>query len=291
MNYLRQVQSGIDFIESKLESNITPMDVACQAGISRWHFQRIFKALTNETLQEYIRSRRLANSLDLLFNTNLRILDIALIAGYENQESYTRAFRKSFDITPSAYRQMKKHSMFLKKLEIDEDYIRHIQTNVTLEPSIKEQSERQIFGLRTTFYSIDSEKNNIAQKIPTLWKNFLPRLAEIPNALDNVCYGALYRVSNEDELLNYMAGVEVRKLESIPEGMEVLVLPKHDYARFEHRGKVTQLDNTVNYIYSNWLLKSEYKHAYSPDIEVYGSNYHPTSKHSVIHYEIPIQTA
>ena len=40
-------------------------------------------------------------------------------------------------------------------------------------------------------------------------EKFLPHLAEIPNALDNVCYGALYRVSNENELLNYVAGVEV----------------------------------------------------------------------------------
>jgi len=145
MNYLRQVQLGIDYIESKLDYDITPADVASHAGISRWHFQRIFKALTNETLKTYIRARRLANSLDLLLHTELRILDIAISAGYENQESYTRAFRKSFDMTPSAYRRMKKNTMFLKKVEIDEDYIRHIQGSLTLEPTIVVKPERSEF--------------------------------------------------------------------------------------------------------------------------------------------------
>ncbi len=106
----------INYIESRLASDITPIEVACHAGISRWHFQRIFKALTNETLTTYsLRARRLANSLDLLLSTDLRILDIAVSAGYGNQESYTRALRKSFDMTPGAYRRMRRHTMFLKK--------------------------------------------------------------------------------------------------------------------------------------------------------------------------------
>ncbi len=176
----------------------------------------------------------------------------------------------------------------LKKIEIDEDYIRHIQTNVKLEPTITVQPERRIVGIRTQFFSIDSEKNNIAQKLPSLWESFLSRLAEIPNSVDGVCYGALYRVSEDDEQLNYMAGIEVRNIESIPEGMEAIVIPECHYAQFTHRGEVAQLDITVNYIYSNWLLKSEHKHTYGPDLELYGANYHPTSKDSIIQYAIPI---
>lgn len=288
MSYLRQVQAGIDYIESRLESDITPTEVACHVGISRWHFQRTFKALTNETLSAYIRARRLANSLDLLLSTDLRILDIAVSAGYENQESYTRAFRHSFDITPSAYRRMGRHTLFLKKVEIDENYIRHIQASVTLEPAIRVQPERKIVGIRTTFFSVDSEKNNIAQKLPALWESFLSRLAEIKNAINGVCYGALYRITEDDEQLNYIAGIEVRDIESIPDGMEAIILPECHYAHFTHRGAVAQLDTTVNYIYSNWLLKSGHKHTYGPDLELYGANYHPTAKDSIIQYAIPI---
>ena len=113
MNYLRQVQTGIDYIEGRLDYDITLAEVAKAAGISQWHFQRIFKALTNETLKTYIRSRRLTNSLDKLLGTNTRIIDIALSAGFESQESFTRAFKKTFDITPNEYRKLGAKSLFL----------------------------------------------------------------------------------------------------------------------------------------------------------------------------------
>lgn len=290
MNYLQQVRSGIDFIESRLDSDLSTSAVAQHAGISQWHFQRIFKALTGETLKSYIRARRLANSLDFLLNTDLRIVDIAMSAGYEKQESYTRAFRQSFDMTPGGYRRIGRRALFLKKVEIDNAYIEHLKSGVSLEPVIRVYPERRIVGLRTRFYSVDSEKNNMALKIPTLWDGFLKRLPEIPETVGGICYGALYRVEEHDDELNYLAGIEVLDTHSIPDGLEVFVIPECRYAQFAHRGKVDQLDNTVNYIYSNWLLKSPYKHSYGADVEHYGAEYHPTSSNSTIYYSIPVES-
>lgn len=99
--YLDRIQQGVDYIESRLEEDIALADVAKAAGLSQWHFQRMFRALTGETLKTYIRSRRLANSLDRLLSTRLRILDIALLAGFESQESFARAFKQSFGVTRS----------------------------------------------------------------------------------------------------------------------------------------------------------------------------------------------
>ena len=61
MNYLKQVQRGIDFFEESLDDDISSEAISSEAianaaGISRWHFQRLFKALTNETLKTYIRN-------------------------------------------------------------------------------------------------------------------------------------------------------------------------------------------------------------------------------------------
>ena len=73
MHYLKQVQRGIDFIEEHLDFDIQSAEVARRAGISHWYFQRIFKALTNETLKTYIRSRRMANALNKLSGSDQRI--------------------------------------------------------------------------------------------------------------------------------------------------------------------------------------------------------------------------
>ena len=122
MNYLDEVQRGIDYIEANLDAEIELAEVARRAGISQWHFQRIFKALTNETLKTYIRSRRLANALDKLANTRERILEIALASGFETQESFTRAFKLAFGVTPASYRRFGSRFQFLRKVQFDASY-------------------------------------------------------------------------------------------------------------------------------------------------------------------------
>jgi AraC family transcriptional regulator len=113
--YLERIQCGVDYIETRLDEDVALSDVAEEAGISQWHFQRIFRALTGETLKTYIRSRRLAVSLERLLDTNLRVLDIAIMAGFESQEAFARAFKKAFGLTPQKYRALRDKRLFLKK--------------------------------------------------------------------------------------------------------------------------------------------------------------------------------
>lgn len=289
MSYLKQVQRGIDFIEANLDFDFTLEQVAQAACISQWHFQRIFKALTHETLKTYIRSRRLALALDKLLKTDERILDIALQAGFSSQESFTRAFKKTFDLTPHEYRSLANKNLFLKKARFDQNYLNHLDRNLSLEPEIIHQPARQLVGLRTCFYSVDSEKNNIAEKLPPLWASILQRLNEIPNLVPGPGYGVLQPTAENTDLLEYYAAFEVTSIGELPEGMEHIKIPATTYARFSHRGYTKTLDKTVDYVYSNWLLRSGMKHTYGPDIEIYGERYQPNSDDSVIYYNIPIE--
>ncbi|MEM6956346.1 MAG: AraC family transcriptional regulator, partial [Myxococcota bacterium] len=126
MSYLEQIQRGIDFIEGRLEGPLELREVSRPAGMSHRHFQRMFKALTGETLMAYVRARRLSLSLDRLLRTDGRILDIALDAGFESQASFTRAFRQAFGITPGAYRRLGHGARFLRKVRIDADYLANL---------------------------------------------------------------------------------------------------------------------------------------------------------------------
>jgi len=290
VNYLKNVQIGIDFIESNLDFDISLAQVAKEATLSQWHFQRIFKALTNETLKTYIRSRRLSNSLNKLLNTKLRIIDIAVSAGYESQESFTRAFKASFNLTPNEYRRLGDKSLFLNKLEFDAEYLKHININISLEPDVYRQKTMFLVGLKTRFYSIDSDKNNIGEKLPALWKLFLERISEIKNkTTGTTCYGVVQQVKNNTDLLEYYAAIEVDKIEQIPKDMVSIVIPLSNYAKFTHKGDLKNIDRTVNYIYSSWLLKSTKTHTSGPDLEVYDHEYDPLSKNSVMYYAIPIK--
>lgn len=286
--YLERIQGGVDYIEARLDEDLSLADVARAAGVSQWHFQRLFKALTGETLKTYIRARRLAGSLERLLTSDLRVLDIALLAGFESQEAFARAFKQAFGMTPQRYRSLRDKSLFLKKPRFDAEYLRHINQNISLLPEIHEQRPLLMIGLRTLFFGSDSEKNNVADQLPALWAGFVPRLGEIEKTVPGVCYGVVRQEAEGSERLEYHAAIEVTELASIPEGMVALELPAARYARFEHRGPAQKLDHTVSYVYATWLAGSEHRHSYGPDLEVYGAQYHPTSDDSVIHYAIPI---
>lgn len=288
MDYLSQVQKGIDYIEAELDSDLSLLNIAREAGISLWHFQRIFKALTNETLKTYIRSRRLSNAFQKLILTDAKIIDIALAAGFESQESFTRAFKKVFAITPATARKLQQRNPFLNKVVFNKDYLTHINGHVSLQPKIYQKKKMLLVGLQTRFYGFESDKNNIANKLPQLWDEFVPRFAEIDNRFTGVAYGIIQQTSDASGVLEYLAACEVSSIRQLPAGMVVLEIPETTYARFTHKGLPQNLNNTVNYIYSSWLMTSGKRHTYSCDIEVYGDLYRPNSKESLIHYEIPI---
>lgn len=286
--YLERIQQGVDYIEARLDEDISLAAVARAAGISQWHFQRIFKALTGETLKTYIRARRLAGALDRLLTTRLRVLDIALLAGFDSQEAFARAFKKAFGMTPQEYRNLGRKSLFLKKVQFDEQYLSHIHESISLAPEIVTLPARMLVGIRTHFFGTDSEKNNVGEQLPPLWQAFLSRLDEIDTRVAALAYGVVRADLEDGERLEYHAAVEVGDHARVPAGMVSLELPATTYAKFAHRGPVKNVDHTVNYVYSTWLAQSEYQHTCGADLEMYGAEYHPTSAESVIYYAIPI---
>ncbi|MEL7305040.1 MAG: AraC family transcriptional regulator [Myxococcota bacterium] len=289
MNYLRQIQRGIDFVEERLTEDIALADVSRAAGVSHWHFQRMFKALTNETLKGYVRSRRLANARSELISTQASVLDIALRAGFDSHASFTRAFKKAFGITPARYRSLGDEYLYLEKVRIDEEYLRHMHEHVSLTPVYAAYELRHMVGMATQFYGVDSERNNIGEKIPPLWDEFLPRLEEVKGAIPGICYGVLRQAEPDSELLEYVAAVEVKDVPlGCPTGMVHCEIPAATYATFTHRGLADSIDRTVNYVYSNWFMQSGRRHTYGPDLEVYDSRWHPTSPDSVMEYAVPL---
>jgi AraC-like DNA-binding protein/predicted transcriptional regulator YdeE len=289
MSSLERVQRGINFIEAHLEVDFALDDVAKAAGMSCWHFQRIFKALTQETLKTYIRSRRFSRALGLLKDTDLPLLDIALASGFQTHESFTRAFKDCFRITPNHYRKAGHALQFVKKAQFDADYLSHVHHHhVSLEPVIEQRPALRLVGLRTVFFGVDSAKNNVSKKLPPLWSAFLSRLHEVEHAVQGCCYGVMSPVADGSGRLQYLAGIEVHPDGVPPAGMTLMQLPAARQARFTHRGPVQQLDHTVNYIYGNWLLTSGHTVQDQWDLEIYGPLYGDGGVDSVMHYAMTL---
>lgn len=287
MASVEQMQRGIDFIEDHLEEDIVLARVAQAASMSQWHFQRVFKALTGDTVKTYIRSRRMSLALKRLAETDMRIIEIAVAAGFESQEAFTRAFRQAFALTPAQYRKVGKRNQFPKKVQLTPEYLESLRFHVSRDPAIERFERLFLAGLATAYYGEGSEKNNIAERIPALWGEFLPRWEQARPSLGNIGYGVIEQTLDEDRLTYTAAAPLVGS--AGPAGMTLMDIPAAEYAVFEHRGAVARLDHTVSYAYSTWLLSSGRRHSGGPDLEIYGAKYHPTSDQSVIQYAMPLQ--
>lgn len=100
------ITKALNYIKSEnKKSDITIDDVATHAGFSTDYFNRIFFAHTGFNIMEYVRFSRLKKAAHLLRGTNNDILDIALDCGYEAHESFSRAFKNQYGISPSEYRK------------------------------------------------------------------------------------------------------------------------------------------------------------------------------------------
>jgi AraC family transcriptional regulator len=105
MEYINPVLNALDYIEQNLTRDLTSEDVAREAAFSKYHFHRIFLALTGNSVSGYLRRRRLTEAALALRETGNRIIDIALDYCFETPESFSRAFKGMYGLTPRQYRK------------------------------------------------------------------------------------------------------------------------------------------------------------------------------------------
>lgn len=292
MGHLRQIQRAIDYIEDHLDGDLSTDSIAKVAGFSKWHFQMVFSSAVGDTLKEYIRKRRLTAAVIALGTTDMRILDIALDAGFESQESFSRAFKQMFGKNPGECRKEGiKSVMSLNKLRITMEYLDHLYGGINMQPVFKMIDEKKVIGMGTKFISTLSPDNNNQTVIPALWGKYVPRGQEINSRISDadlgVCFDPGKDKSHPDECF-YIAGTEVKNTDQIPEGMMTMTVPAGRYAIFTHKGAIDKLRMTMKYIYGSWLPKSGEKLRDAPDLEIYDQRFKPDSENSELDIYIPV---
>lgn len=286
MNYLKQVQRGISFVEEHLDAPVDLEEVSRVSGVSHWHFLRTFRALTGDTLKGYVRGRRLARARRALLTGDLPVLALALQAGFASQASFTRAFRDAYGMPPAQYRNRGEDHPHLDKRPIDEAYLRHLAGGVSRIPEFKTLPTQHVVGLATQFEDGVQGKNTMAALVPALWDRFLPRRQEVENAIEGTCFGIVEAVHGR---LEYVAAVLVANVPGeVPEGMVRRTLKSGPHALFTHRGGTATLDHTVDYIYGSWLMQSGQRHGYGPDIEIYDARWRGQTPDSEMSYAVPL---
>jgi AraC family transcriptional regulator len=91
-------------IQGRLDEDLPLARLARLAGLSQFHFLRQFRALTGETPKQYVLRLRLERAALRLALVRSRVVDLALDCGFQNHETFTRAFKRRFQASPTEYR-------------------------------------------------------------------------------------------------------------------------------------------------------------------------------------------
>jgi AraC-like DNA-binding protein len=95
-----------DLLRSQLSCKVSLERLATQSGLSIRHLTRAFKQSTGFTPHRYLLGLRLEKARELLLSPTLRLQDIAMTCGFNDQSHFTRAFSAAEKLSPGAWRRL-----------------------------------------------------------------------------------------------------------------------------------------------------------------------------------------
>lgn len=102
---IKNVITAIDYIESHLYEKLDLETVAGAVHYSKYHLHRMFTGTVGLTIHDYVQRRKLTEAAKLLVLSDKPILEIAFIAGYESQQSFSDIFKAMYKKSPNQYRE------------------------------------------------------------------------------------------------------------------------------------------------------------------------------------------
>lgn len=257
-NWAEGIGSAIRYIEDNLAGELDIADIAAQAYVSAFHFQRIFSVLCGMTVGEYIRARRLTLAAQELSRGDIRVIDAAVKYGYDSPDSFARAFTRFHGITPSAAKEkgaaLKSYAPLKIRLTLEGGSM--------MDYRIVEKAQFTVMGVSRKFSSETSY-----QEIPKFWEeHFRNGGGEKVKGMFGVCMDS--RDNGSAMEFDYLIADVYDPCAEIPGGCVTRVIPAGTWAIFPCSVKTLQDVNTK--IWSEWLPNcKDYKLAGNYNIEMY----------------------
>lgn len=238
MHAWQAIQKTLDYIENHIGEEMQIEELAEIAGISLFYYQRLFTRLVKTSVRDYIKLRRLAKSTDSLKDRTNRIIDIAIEYGFGSHETYTRAFKETYKLTPSQYREkpvnlqnFDKPDLLLSYLVVEEG-VPLISDGVVLEMSRKFFEEPISFLGVIGYYpfkygNMFGERTGI-DTVSEIWNRFYKESSDISRNSDSRLIGISFHGDAPDGYSSYFVGLEVTEDHNNC-GLVEWILPAREY--------------------------------------------------------------
>jgi len=281
MEWLERMNRAMDYIELNLTEDIELGEIARRACCSSHEFQRMFSFITNVTLAEYIRRRRLTlAALELQSNEGKRVIDIAVKYGYESPVSFARAFQSLHGITPAMARQAGNTFKAYPRLS----FLISIKGAEAMNCRIEAKESFEVFGIEGVFRS---DGGGEAPNTPAqLWQQChangeVEKLEVNAGDLPPFVSQDLYKVhavcsykNIGNDTFPYML-CAFKSGSSKTSGYSTVTIPAYTWAIFPSEPFTWDafdpvIETLYKRFYTEWLPSSGYELANGTEMEIYG---------------------
>lgn len=231
-------QRSIEYIEHNLSDALDIEDIAAEAALSPFYYQRIFGALCGMTVGEYIRARRMTLAAQDLACSDRKVIDIAVKYGYDSPDSFAKAFQRFHGITPAQARESGASLRSFAPLHIKIS----LEGGSMLDYKIVEKAPFTVVGFRKRFSAETSYS-----EVPAFWGEWAKDMRGIKGMM-GLCFDM------DGKTFDYWIADLYMPWEDIPAGCETYQIPGGLWAQFICKGPLPESMQRVNtQIWSEWL--------------------------------------
>lgn len=285
--YLGRINRAIDYVRENLTGDLCLETVARVANFSPFHFHRVFKSITGETLNAYIRRIRVQRAASqLIHNPTYSITQIAVGCGYSSPSAFAREFRQWFDVSASQFRAGGHDSLvrFRQQLEEQgEEFTNPIDLSTTRTDMVFRVEVREMPELHVAYVRRVGRYNEIPNAFKRLMRWAGPRrLLRFPETKILAIYHDNPDVTPVDKL-------RADACITVPEGTKTkrdigaMTVPGGLFAVAHAEIDQTQYGEAWNRLIGEWMPQSGYQPDERMCYELYlnNPNEHPERKHIV----------
>jgi len=281
-----QFPTVVDWIEQQLDEPLTLERIAERAGLSPYHFSRLFTARMGRSVMAHVRGRRLVRAARRLCSEpDLKLVELALDCGFDSQEAFTRAFKRVFGVSPGRFR----NGFAVEPIE--GQYPMNAPT-LPVAPVIQlpELVTKPAFRVAGPARRMDEASK---AEIPQLWSVLMGALPFKGQTSSWATYGVVSSLDKSDGTFQYLAGVGIEPDCVPPPGFTTMEIPAATYAvfRITLNGSALhpQVKQAMAQIWGELIPASGVKVIDGPDFELYDGRFDPLKAGSVIDFHVPVQ--
>lgn len=273
VEWQKKIELTLKELIRSLDNKIDFEKLAKKAASSPYHFHRVFKSMTGETVNECIRRLRLERSIKALRETNLKITEIAYDAGYESLEGYNKAFRKKFGMTPTQLKKLP-HWYGVLESKAGVNYGKGENWFLTYDEKGQYMKTKILELPEMTFVTMKCKGNY--WNLPKTWQKFMPAVYKSGLTNKYSKFMSIFPDHHNDKPMEdkiTYAAMSLEKVEYSGDEFEVVTVPAGLYAICVHFGSSEEIGPVWEDWNKNWLSKSGWEVDNSrPSLEWYQNN-------------------